>query len=479
MMRIARDRTSNPSLDLDQTASSCVAVLPHTKDQLPVFWWAPSVPSSSCYIPFFVHGSGLPKIVSTAGTYGRKIMPPSQVEQDEFSPESLWWLFRDLCDLVNIKWDERNPIVRHEFDELEKTFEAGVPEIITKAVTLRKAGNVQEAAQVLDEYTAGCVEKVLTKVNELRELFKDEAAEVPEQYRPYVGKYIANFGPFQNAAFMVKVQNDHLAVDVPGQMVFELNEPDEEGKWFFMMTNMTAVSFVRDETGRVTSMRMHQTTPMPKKAENAESDFENVPEAFRPYVGKYTVPMRDIEYTVIVQDDCLALNAPGQGTPVLNPPDEKGVWVFQETDLYSISFVRNDSGKVTALNLHQAFPIQKGESAALVVEEAIEAAGIEEGLTKYHDIKTDHPDDYFFDEGSFNALGYRLLQNGKVAEAIEIFKLNVKAYPESFNVYDSLGEAYMTQGNRELAIQNYRKSVALNPQNENGKEKLEKLEEEK
>ncbi len=59
-----------------------------------------------------------------------------------------------------------------------------------------------------------------------------------------------------------------------------------------------------------------------------------------------------------------------------------------------------------------------------------------------------------------------------IDEAIEIFKMNVADYPESFNVYDSLGEAYMKSGNKELAIKNYKKSLELNPENENAKNML-------
>jgi tetratricopeptide (TPR) repeat protein len=58
-----------------------------------------------------------------------------------------------------------------------------------------------------------------------------------------------------------------------------------------------------------------------------------------------------------------------------------------------------------------------------------------------------------------------LLGQKKTKEAIEIFKLNVEAYPQAFNPYDSLGEAYLAAGERALALQNYKKSVELNPQN--------------
>jgi CubicO group peptidase (beta-lactamase class C family) len=74
-----------------------------------------------------------------------------------------------------------------------------------------------------------------------------------------------------------------------------------------------------------------------------------------------------------------------------------------------------------------------------------------------------------------NRLGYALLSKKLVNEAIEIFKLNVEAFPNSWNVYDSLGEAYMVKGDKGLAIKNYQKSIELNPQNNGGREMLKKL----
>jgi 3-oxoadipate enol-lactonase len=87
------------------------------------------------------------------------------------------------------------------------------------------------------------------------------------------------------------------------------------------------------------------------------------------------------------------------------------------------------------------------------------------------------PNIVLFDEKTMNNLGYNYLQNGKITDAIELFKLNTIAYPKSFNTYDSLGEAYMNYGNVKLAIENYEKSLALNPQNTNAVEQLKKLRE--
>ena len=80
-------------------------------------------------------------------------------------------------------------------------------------------------------------------------------------------------------------------------------------------------------------------------------------------------------------------------------------------------------------------------------------------------------------EAQMNRLGYDLLQVNRVKDAIEVFKLNVEDYPQSSNTYDSLGEAYAVDGNKELAIKNYQHSLELDPQNANGAERLKKLRE--
>ena len=83
--------------------------------------------------------------------------------------------------------------------------------------------------------------------------------------------------------------------------------------------------------------------------------------------------------------------------------------------------------------------------------------------------------DTHIDEGTLNALGYFLLQDGRTQDAIAMFQRNVQEYPQSSNVYDSLGEAYMKTGQKDLAIANYEKSLQLNPKNQNGAAMLKKL----
>ena len=79
------------------------------------------------------------------------------------------------------------------------------------------------------------------------------------------------------------------------------------------------------------------------------------------------------------------------------------------------------------------------------------------------------------EEGAINQLGYGELQHERFALAIAIFTFNVERYPESYNVYDSLGEAYMNSGQNDLAIANYEKSLELDPENDNAREMIKRM----
>ncbi|HWT01557.1 MAG TPA: alpha/beta hydrolase fold domain-containing protein [Pyrinomonadaceae bacterium] len=103
----------------------------------------------------------------------------------------------------------------------------------------------------------------------------------------------------------------------------------------------------------------------------------------------------------------------------------------------------------------------------------------EEGVAKaraaFEEARRRDPKAALFEEATLNNLGYKLIQRGRVKDAIEVFKINTEAYPQSGNVWDSLGEAYMLDGQRELAVQNYKKSLDLNPKNANAVWMLEKM----
>jgi FKBP-type peptidyl-prolyl cis-trans isomerase len=114
----------------------------------------------------------------------------------------------------------------------------------------------------------------------------------------------------------------------------------------------------------------------------------------------------------------------------------------------------------------------KATSLSETLSETLEEKGIEAVVAQYHELKRKGLGDVYTSESDINAWGYRLLSNNQVKEAIEVFKLNVESYPDSANVYDSLAESYVLHGDKQLAIDNYRKALELNPQLESARKAL-------
>jgi C-terminal processing protease CtpA/Prc/Flp pilus assembly protein TadD len=110
------------------------------------------------------------------------------------------------------------------------------------------------------------------------------------------------------------------------------------------------------------------------------------------------------------------------------------------------------------------------------LERNINDKGIDAAVKAFDQARLGPPSSYYIDESQMNQLGYQFLRGGKTKEAIAVFELNVREFPGSFNAYDSLGEAHMAAGNRDLAIKDYKKSIELNPQNANGADMLKRLE---
>jgi len=90
-------------------------------------------------------------------------------------------------------------------------------------------------------------------------------------------------------------------------------------------------------------------------------------------------------------------------------------------------------------------------------------------------IKEKNLEDYFVDASDFNYNAYVLLQSKKIKEAIDLLKISIEIFPQEANLYDSLGEMFLENGDKELALENYKKSVELNPNNVGGKKAIEKL----
>jgi CubicO group peptidase (beta-lactamase class C family) len=168
-----------------------------------------------------------------------------------------------------------------------------------------------------------------------------------------------------------------------------------------------------------------------------------------------------------------------------------------DSKAYVVAFERTKSGLVVFTNsanglsimtellsaslggLHPALSWLKYESykspSRLLLKNIVDQ-GAESALRDYRARRRSRPQAEQVGEAQINRLGYLLLYRLKqVKDAIEVFSLNTEDFPRSANTWDSLAEAYMVAGNKELAIRHYEKSLELNPSNTDALEKLRKL----
>jgi tetratricopeptide (TPR) repeat protein len=100
--------------------------------------------------------------------------------------------------------------------------------------------------------------------------------------------------------------------------------------------------------------------------------------------------------------------------------------------------------------------------------------GVEKAIADYTGQRAKGPEE-LFGVGDLNDIGYGLLGDGQTEDAIKVFQANVALYPDEANTYDSLGEAFMKAGKRQLAIEACQRSLKLDPTNDNAAKMLAQL----
>ena len=152
----------------------------------------------------------------------------------------------------------------------------------------------------------------------------------------------------------------------------------------------------------------------------------------------------------------------GFRTNIIRIPKTKSFIVLlsncERSELYDL--------KVAINGIIHGKPFNPRKSVAYETLEVIEDEGISKGLSFYDKVKNDS--DYYLNIEELNIAGYELLQANEIKDAAIVFELNVQAHPDHFGVYDSYGEVLLMQGDTVGAIENYKKSVQLNPNNRGG-----------
>jgi CubicO group peptidase (beta-lactamase class C family) len=158
-------------------------------------------------------------------------------------------------------------------------------------------------------------------------------------------------------------------------------------------------------------------------------------------------------------------------------PVSENEFVRKDAEI-SYTFVRGPGGSIDKI----ALKFNEGGSEAprmakdaRVPYEELMVGRVDEAVAGYMKIKKQTPLNPAIQEARLNALGYSLLREKKIDAAIAVFKVNVVLYPQSSNAYDSLGEAYLASGDKDQAAVNYKKSLDLDPKNQNAANVLKKL----
>jgi len=195
------------------------------------------------------------------------------------------------------------------------------------------------------------------------------------------------------------------------------------------------------------------------------------------YVGRFLINP-DRVLTVTRQGSRL------YGEPTASPKFElfavsESEFVRKDAEV-SYIFAKGASGGIDRIQLkftEGGSEAPRMSQGAMVPYEELMTGRLAEAVEGYKKIKREKPLNAAVQEARLNDLGYSLLRDKKVDAAIAVFKVNVELYPQSANVFDSLGEAYLANGNKDLAAVNYRKSLELDPHNQNAAAILKKLQE--
>ena len=152
---------------------------------------------------------------------------------------------------------------------------------------------------------------------------------------------------------------------------------------------------------------------------------------------------------------------------------------FSETQGKGVVVLTNSTEGADDIGQHLLYPEAKLRMIkplfATEVRKAMEEKGVEDAVALFDDLNKNHRDEYDFNEQDMNGLGYYYMSLKNYEAAKAIFKMNVEVFPESSNVYDSYGEALMSNGEHEMAIANYKKSIELDPSNMGAVDMLAKM----
>jgi hypothetical protein len=182
-----------------------------------------------------------------------------------------------------------------------------------------------------------------------------EEAELPEELMACLGSYTALTGPLMFKEFEILERGGRLAVSLPGGVLAELEDSDDEGLWRLTLDSSLAVSFVTDDAGNVTALKFHEAGAVhevPRGTPPEEPPLDVT--AVQKYLGHYDRPEEEADpVEVLIHNGHLAIEAPEAAVVLeLYPPDEEGEWCLRLNPVVCVSFQEDEEGDVVSFTAH-------------------------------------------------------------------------------------------------------------------------------
>jgi CubicO group peptidase (beta-lactamase class C family) len=177
----------------------------------------------------------------------------------------------------------------------------------------------------------------------------------PGDLTPYLGRYIANYATYSNEVFTISERNGRLWVDIPSRIESPLNPPRADGRWT-LTTDPLAISFERDDTGRVVGLKIHEgglEFDVPR--EGIVLTPEVPVSELQQYVGRYGAPGAT-DFAILIRNQRLAVRLPNNTSFDLLPPDAAGRWATRANLGLGVTFEESPTGAVSAMNVHRPAP---------------------------------------------------------------------------------------------------------------------------
>lgn len=191
------------------------------------------------------------------------------------------------------------------------------------------------------------------------------AEPVPVAYQGYVGRYVANFGPFQKEVFEVLWRNGKLVLDVPSRLPFDLVWLDDAKRWGAEIAREgLQVVFHPSEgapAGKLVFYQGDKAYDVPRVgsplADSLAADRVVPPAELTDAAGRYEVTGSPADVEVIVHEGGLAIRAPNGGVAPLRPSRQADHWHIRDSPNVAILFNRDASGKVVSMTRHARSPV--------------------------------------------------------------------------------------------------------------------------